>query len=387
MNILVAPDSFKGSLTAARAAEIIADTIAQCDPAARFVLLPQADGGDGTVEVLARTGNGRLNTSITVDSLGRQVEAAWLALPDGGAVIESAACIGWRLLGDDERHPLHLRSTGLGVLLRNVAARGHSDIIIGLGGSATNDAGLGFAEALGFKFEFSQDPGGSVLQALRGVTEVHPPGEPADSGITALVDVRNPLCGARGATAVYGPQKGVRPDQVEALDHAIAHFASVVRRDVRHVDTGAPGMGAAGGLGFACASFCRASLREGASFVRRMTGFSEALREADLVITGEGRIDAQTKEGKTIAGVIDEAREVGIPVVAFTGGTAGVPEALSDALGLAAIVPILPPGMAVRDGMKDAEALLAEAVREAWPHIAGIRRSPHPGEAGISSAR
>jgi len=387
VNILVAPDSFKGSLTAVRAAEIIADAIAQCDPAARCILLPQADGGDGTADVLARATNAQLRSTRVVDPTGRTVEATWLALPDGRAVIESAACIGWRLLREDERHPLHLRSTGLGQLVRAAAGAGYSDIVIGLGGSATNDAGLGFAEGLGFRMEFSRDPGGGVLQALRGVTAVHPPEEPGDISITALVDVRNPLCGARGATAVYGPQKGVRPNQVEALDHAVVHFASVVCRDVRHVDTGAPGMGAAGGLGFACAAFCGAPLREGASFVRRMTGFSDALREADLVITGEGRIDAQTKEGKTIAGVIVEARESGIPVVAFTGDAAGVPDALADALGLAAIFPVLPPGMPVSEGMENAEALLTGAVREAWPRIARIRRSPHPGEAGISSAR
>lgn len=357
-------------MTAVRAAEIIADTIVQCDTAVRFVLLPQADGGDGTVDVLSRCGNGRVETSMSVDPLGREVEAVWLALPDGRAIIESAACIGWRLIGDDERNPLRMRSTGLGVLLQDVAARGYADIVIGLGGSATNDAGLGFAEALGFTFRFNRYPGDSVLQALRGVTAVEPTADMPPARVTALTDVRNPLCGARGATAVYGPQKGVRPDQVEALDHAVGHFANIVRRDLRHVDIGTPGMGAAGGLGFACAVFCGAPLREGAAYVRHMTGFNDALREADLVITGEGRIDAQTKEGKTVAGVIDEARAAGVPVVAFAGSASAQPASLADSLGLTAIIPILPPGMAVREGMKDAEALLARAVREAWPRIA-----------------
>ena len=208
----------------------------------------------------------------TVDPRGRPVSASWLALPDGSAVIESASASGYELLGEEHRKPAQLRSTGLGILLRAVADSGVEEVLVALGGSATNDAGLGCAEALGFRFRYQSDPGNDVLRALRTLRSVEPPDTgldlrvtaPAtvlDLRVTALADVRNPLCGPRGATAVYGPQKGVSPDLLQSFDRAFAHFASIVRRDLRHVDTAAPGMGAAGGLGFALAAFTRAKLR------------------------------------------------------------------------------------------------------------------------------
>lgn len=369
MNILVAPDSFKGSLTAVRAAGVIAAGIARSDPAARCVLLPQADGGEGTCAVIeARLGGTRHAVSAR-DPLGRARDAEWLRLPDGTAVIESATVIGHTLLTSAERKPAQLRSSGLGTLLQ--AAAESPQLLVALGGSATNDAGLGFAEALGCRFQYDNDPGSDVFRALRTLRGVDAGACAGLPPVTVLADVRNPLCGPRGATAVYGPQKGVQADQVERVDHAVAHFASVVRRDVRYVDTAAPGMGAAGGLGFALAAFCGARLRSGADVVRGMTGFSEALDGCDLVITGEGRLDAQSREGKVVAGVAAEARDRGIPVVAFAGEIAGSPSWIAGALGLRAAVRVTPENVSHADGMRHAAELLEEAVDAFWRDFSG----------------
>jgi glycerate kinase len=373
VNVLIAPDSFKGSLSAVRAAGIIAESIARCDPAARCVLLPQADGGEGTIEVLRSALGGRLHRVRSSDPLGRPLQAQWLALPDGRAVIESASCIGYDMLSDEERKPAKLRSSGLGSIVAEVLALGRKNILVALGGSATNDAGIGFAEGLGLRLHFENDPGSDVLRALRTLKRIEGEAFPADIEVTALADVGNPLCGVRGATAVYGPQKGVSALQLESFDRAIAHFASIVRRDIRYVDTAAAGMGAAGGLGFALAAFCRARVRSGADFVRQQTGFSEQLRTADLVITGEGRIDAQSREGKVISGVAAEAKAQGVPVVAFAGTISGSPRHMADAMGLAHVLRITTEDMPLDTAMHNAGRLLAEAVAAHWPHFSGTR--------------
>lgn len=373
MNVLIAPDSFKGSLSAVRAAGIIAESIARCDPAARCVLLPQADGGEGTIEVLQSALGGRLQRVRSSDPLGQPLQTHWLSLPDGRAVVESASCIGYEMLTDQERKPAKLRSSGLGTIVAAAVARGSKNILVALGGSATNDAGIGFAEGLGLHLQFDTDPGSDVLRALRTLKRIEGAAFPADVEVTALVDVGNPLCGVRGATAVYGPQKGVSALQVESFDRAIAHFASIVRRDIRYVDTAAAGMGAAGGLGFALAAFCRARIRSGADFVRQQSGFSEQLRTADLVITGEGRIDAQSREGKVISGIVSEAKAQGVPVVAFTGALPGSPRNMADSMGLAHVLRITPEDMPLDEGMRNAGRLLSESVAAHWPHFSGTR--------------
>ncbi len=373
MNVLVAPDSFKGSLSAVRAAGVIAAGIARCDPAARCILAPQADGGEGTLEVLeAQLGGERVSVSAC-DPRGRPMDGHWLRLPDGTAVIESAVVIGHTLLPESERNLAKLRSTGLGMLLRAAVDSGAQTLLVALGGSATNDAGLGFAEAMEYTFRFDTEPGADVFRALRTVREVGVPPRAGFPPVTVLADVRNPLCGPRGATAVYGPQKGLPADQLERVDHAVAHFASIVRRDVRYVDTAAEGMGAAGGLGFALAAFCGARLRSGSDAVRGMTGFADVLEDCDLVITGEGCLDAQSREGKVVAGVAGEAHRRGIPVIAFAGRIAGSPAWIENALGLRAAVAATPGGMTHEEGMERAAALLEDAVAAFWRDFSGTR--------------
>jgi glycerate kinase len=370
LNILVAPDSFKGSMSAVRAAGIIAAAIARIDPAARCLMLPQADGGEGTVDAIYAALGGRLHLHMVPDPMGRAIQARWLQLPDGSALVESAACIGLTLLREEERDPDRLRSDGLGMLLRHLHDRGYTTINCGLGGTATNDAGLGLAEALGLRPTFRKGELRTVRESLMAVESIAPVAC-EDCRTVALADVRNPLHGARGATAVYGPQKGIRESEIEEWDRAVAHFAAVACRDVRAVDVDAPGMGAAGGLGFALACFMGAELRSGAAFVRAYSGFDAALPHADLVITGEGSIDAQSAQGKVLSGIRDAAREHAVPVIAFAGRIDG--SADTGALGLAQAIAIAPANMPAAQAMRDAEALLDAAVTRSWPAISAAR--------------
>lgn len=370
MNILIAPDSFKGSLTALRAAEIITDVILRMDPAARCLSLPQADGGEGTIDAVYRGHGGRLHLHVVPDPLGRPIQARWLQLPDGSALVESAACIGLPLLREDERNPDLLRSDGLGVLLRHLHERGYTNVYCALGGTATNDAGLGLAEGLGARIRFQHGAARrTVRESLRAVEEIDY-SDCEECSTVALVDVRNPLCGIDGATATYGPQKGIQKSDISSWDEAIAAFAAVATRDVRKLDVSSPGMGAAGGLGFALACFTAAELRSGAAFVREHSGFESALPHADLVITGEGRIDRQSTQGKVLSGIVEAAAGKGVPVVAFAGS---VEQGMEEGLrrdGLTALFPITPEGMSLGDAIRRVEPLLEQAVRRAWPEIA-----------------
>ena len=350
----------------------MAAVITRLDPAARCLMLPQADGGEGTVEVLYHAQGGRLHLHPVPDPLGRPVQARWLQLTDGSALIESAACIGLPLLREKERDPLLLRSDGLGMLLRHLHERGYTDVYCGLGGTATNDAGFGLASALGADIQLRTASPGNVREALAAVTSIHAPFAEARH-LTALADVINPLCGPQGATAVYGPQKGIPEQDIQEWDQAVAHFASVACRDVCPVDTSAPGMGAAGGLGFALACFAGAPIVSGADFVRRHSGFEDAVAHADLVITGEGRIDAQSAQGKVLGGICRAAAEHEIPVAAFCGAHDGDAAALAEMLGLAAIFPITPDHLSAADAIRHAETLLEDTVRRVWPAISAMR--------------
>ncbi|MFZ1731428.1 MAG: glycerate kinase [Bacteroidota bacterium] len=368
MNVLVAPDSFKGSLSAVRAAEIIAAAIARIDPAARCLVMPQADGGEGTIDAVYLGIGGRLHLHTVTDPLGRPIQARWLQLPGGSALVESASCLGLPLLREEERQPDLLRSDGLGLLLRHLHERGYTSIFCGLGGTATNDAGLGLAEAIGMRMVYRDVTRRTVREALLAVDSIES-AECSDCTMITLADVRNPLCGNNGAAAVYGPQKGIVASDINSWDLAIAYFASIACRDVRAVDIDSAGMGAAGGLGFALACFAGAELRSGAAFVRENSGFNKALPYADLVITGEGRLDAQSLEGKVLSGIVEAAASYKVPVAAFAGIVEG--DAAS-AFGLAHVERIAPEGLSIADAMRDAESLLDESVTRAWPAISAM---------------
>ena len=324
MRIVLAPDSFKESLTAQQACDALAEGIRTVVDDVEFVDVPMADGGEGTVDALVdATGGERITTTVT-GPLGGAVEATWGMLGDRmTAVIEMAAASGLPLVPAELRDARITTTYGTGELVRAALDRGARHLLLGIGGSATNDAGAGFASALGVRFLDSDGhdlpPGGAALAELASIDLTGLDPRLAWCQVEVACDVTNPLCGPNGASAVFGPQKGADPATVSALDAALARFANVVHeqtgRDVLEV----PGAGAAGGLGAGLLAFADATLTSGVGLVARHAGLAERVVSADLVITGEGRVDSQTRNGKTPWGVAQAAHAAGVPVVAVAG--------------------------------------------------------------------
>ena len=331
MRILVAPQEFKGSLTARQAAEAIGRGLRRAVADADIDLLPLADGGPGTVEALIDATSGRFVETAVQDPLGRPVRARWGTLgarTDGpSAVIEMAAASGLALLRPDERDPRRASTFGAGELLRATLDAGHRRIIVGAGGSATNDGGAGLAQALGARLLDSEErelpPGGAALARLARIDIAGLDPRLREAQVVVAADVTNPLCGPLGASLVYGPQKGASEEVARALDAALARYAEVVRRDLAIDVLEAPGAGAAGGLGAGLIAFCGARVRSGFEVVAEAVGLADRVRRAGLVVTGEGRLDRQSAFGKTTVGVAGLAREAGKPVVALVGSVQG----------------------------------------------------------------
>jgi glycerate kinase len=325
MRIIVAPDSFKGSLSAAQVAAAMARGIRAVWPAADILTVPMADGGEGTVEALVAATCGRLVHSQVRGPLGEPVPAAWGISGDGTtAFIEVAAASGLPLLPVAQRDPRQTSTFGTGELVKAALDAGLRRLVIGLGGSATNDGGAGLARALGVRFLDAQGQdlpeGGAALANLARVDLAGRDPRLAEAVLWAACDVDNPLCGPRGATAVFGPQKGATPEMVPGLDAALRTYAKVATaatgRDIAEV----PGAGAAGGLGAGLLFFTEASLRPGVGLVLEAVDFEAKVQGADLVLTGEGRTDAQTAMGKAPMGVAAVARRHGVPVICLSGG-------------------------------------------------------------------
>lgn len=381
MRVLVAPDSFKGSLTAQRVAGIIGDALRASDPACTLTLLPLGDGGEGTTAAVrdalrAADASLCINHSPALDARARPVMAEWIRLPDGTALTDAAACIGLAQLATGERDARRASSAGLGLLVRRICAELPTRVVIGLGGTATVDGGIGFVRAMGWRLVDAAGrdvAGDDVVDVVERVVRIEPPQDwPARwhrIPFTAWSDVAAPLCGSRGAARQFGPQKGAAPADVEALEHALARFADLVHRDVRDVDPDAPGMGAAGGLGFALRAFMNAEVVSGADGVLDMVAFDACVREADLVITGEGRLDAQTREGKLVSVVARRARAAGVPVVAVVGRLAGDARELCDSLALDDIIAVASDDIDDPTAILHAPDLLAAAMA-GWRPIA-----------------
>lgn len=365
MRILAAPDSFKGSLTAAEAARAMARGIRAVFPEAEVVELPVADGGEGTVEALVAATGGSLRRTTVRGPLGDPVEAAWGVLGDGRtAAIEVAAASGLGRIPVSRRDPRQTSTHGTGDLLRAALDGGFRRVILGLGGSGTNDGGAGLARSLGARF---LDAGGRELPeggaALARLAEIDRSGlDPrlAELDLRVACDVEAPLCGPRGASAVFGPQKGAGPAEVEELDAALAVLAEVAARETGRDIAGRPGSGAAGGLGAGLLWFTPARLEPGAALVLELLDFESRARSADLVITGEGRTDAQTALGKAPAGVAAAARRLGIPVVCLSGALGEGAERLLE-LGVDALVAVPPGPLSLGDCLADAAGLLEAA--------------------------
>lgn len=324
MRVMLAPDSFKGSLSAVQVADIMEQAVRDIFPEAAFVKIPLADGGEGTVDALVAATGGRKVPAVVKDPLGREVKSFFGILGDGNtAVVEMAAASGITLLREEEKNPLVATTYGTGQLIRAALDEGCTKIIIGIGGSATNDGGAGMAQALGVKLLDARgeelEPGGAALLNLKTIDVSGLDKRLEKVEIEVACDVDNPLCGPDGASAVYGPQKGAGPEAVELLDRALRNFAIVLQRDLAVSVADVPGAGAAGGLGAGLLAFLQGQLKPGIDIVLRATGFADRVKNCDLVFTGEGRIDRQTAHGKAPVGVAREAKKYGLPVVAFAG--------------------------------------------------------------------
>jgi glycerate kinase len=334
MHVLVAPDSFKGSLTSVEVARAIADGWHRARPGDEIRLAPLADGGEGTLVAIEAAGGWHWREADAIDPLARPIRASWLARSDGGAaVVEMATASGLSRVAPDERDAARATSHGTGDLLRAVLDAGIRDIALGIGGSATTDGGAGLLRALG----------ATVSDDLESVDLAGLDPRLAETRLRIACDVTNPLLGPSGTAATYGPQKGATPDAVIALDARCARFADALESATRRRERDTPGAGAAGGVGFALLSlagrFASLKLLPGVDLVMEEAGFDRALAEADLVITGEGRIDAQTAFGKTALGVARRAQAATKPCIAVGGGV--TPEGIAALAAVGAIaVPV-----------------------------------------------
>jgi glycerate kinase len=367
--VVIAPDKFKGSLTAAQVAESMARGVIRAAPGSTIDLVPMADGGEGTVDALVAATSGSYGQAEVTGPLGERVMARFGRLGDGrAAAIEMAAASGLVLVPLERRNPWMASTCGTGELLLAAIAAGARRVIVGIGGSATNDGGAGLGQALGYRLLDSQGrdlrPGGGNLDRL---ARIDPSGRrPELDGIEVAVacDVTNPLCGPAGASAVYGPQKGATPAMVERLDANLAHFAGIVARDLGIAIRDLPGSGAAGGLGGGLVAFAGGRLEGGVNLVIDAVNLAARLADADLCLTGEGAIDAQSAFGKTPVGVARLARSMGCPTLALAGSIGPGAEAVLEQ-GIDAYFSICTGPMSLDDAMTHTSELLERAAEQA----------------------
>ena len=376
MRILIAPDKFKGALNAREVAEAIASGLRDVLPEAKIDIMPMADGGEGTAEVISQALGASWITCRAHDPIGREIEARYGWIDNRKlAVMEMSEAAGMRRLASDELDPNRTTTFGVGEMILDATKRGAEKIIIGLGGSATNDGGFGMARALGFRFFADAKEIKDSVNELEKLTRIELPSPAAlrpprpgegDKGrgkaeIIAAVDVRNPLLGENGATHVFGPQKGVTSDQVPRFDAALNKLADVVAERFGFDYRNQAGAGAAGGLGFGLLSFCGAKIRPGFDVVAESVALKSKMKDVDVVITGEGSLDRQTLEGKTPAGVARLARKASKPVFAFVGRASDdrqVREIFD------AVFENAKPGMSTEENMKRAAELLRDNARQ-----------------------
>lgn len=367
MRVVLAPQEFKGSLTAADAVRAMALGVHRAAPAAEIIAVAMADGGPGTLDAVLSARSGERRSALVHDPLGRLVQAIWGCLDDGTAVIEMAQAAGLVRLQPGERDATVTSTYGVGELIRAALDAGCRRFVIGVGGSATNDGGAGMAQALGARLLDAEErdlpPGGLALAQLARVDVRTLDPRLEESHFEVAVDVQNPLVGPEGASAVYGPQKGATKEQVAALDAALSHYAAILQRDLGVDVATLPGAGAAGGLAAGLVAFCKAALRPGAALVATLVRLREQLAGADLVLTGEGSLDGQTAYGKAVLEVIRAAQEVAIPVVVLAGALGPGWRALL-AHGLTAAFSIMPGPLALLEAQAQAAELLTTATEQ-----------------------
>lgn len=325
MKIVIAPDSFKGSLTAIEVAGFIEDGIKQADTNIEVVKLPVADGGEGTVEALVAATGGQMVKQRVHGPFMEEVDSFFGILGNGRtAVIEMAACSGLTLVRREELNPLMTTTYGVGELILAAVRTGCKKIIVGIGGSSTNDGGMGMAQALGYRFYDKNKnilgQGGKYVGEVASIDSENFNNDLNDVEIVVACDVKNPLCGQNGASHIYGPQKGATNEMIELLDRGLENFADIIKSDLGKDIRDIPGSGAAGGLGGGMIAFLKQSkLCPGIDIVIENCNFREIIKDCDLLITGEGQTDSQTANGKVVAGLASEAKRYDIPVVCLSG--------------------------------------------------------------------
>ncbi len=324
MKVTVAIDSFKGSLSTFQSGKAVEEGIQRVFRNAQVQICPMADGGEGTVDAIVASAGGEMQRVTVQNPLGRPVESCYGILPqDGTAVIEMSAAAGITMISAEERNPLYTTTYGVGEMIRDAVQKGCRNFIIGIGGSATNDGGVGMLQALGFSFlndKGEEVPGGAQgLSQLAQIRTEHALPALKECHFHIACDVTNPLCGDKGCSAVYGPQKGADAEMIRQMDEWLLHYAELTGSIHPKADPNIPGSGAAGGLGFAFLSYLNATLESGVELVMNAIGLESAVQTADIVITGEGRLDGQSYMGKAPIGVAKLAKKYGKPVIAFSG--------------------------------------------------------------------
>ncbi len=368
MKIVVAPQSFKGSLSALEVAQAMALGIKRVLPDAETVAVPMADGGEGTVEALVDATCGQIITTDVTGPLGESITAKWGILGDGvTGIIEAAAASGITLVPPGKLNPLITTTYGTGELIWAALNAGCRKLIVGIGDTATNDGGAGMAQALGVRLLDNRGKelpwGGAALARLDRIDVSGLDHRLAECQVVAACDVTNPLCGESGASVVYGPQKGASEEMCRRLDEALSHYAGVIKADLDIEVMDLPGAGAAGGLGAGLVAFLGAELLPGTDIVIESVGLVGHLGDASLVFTGEGRIDGQTLFGKTVSGVVAKAKALRIPTVAIVGEVAAGSDVYRG--GIDAVLSIAPGPISLEQSVADAASLITDAAERA----------------------
>ena len=382
MRVIVAPDSFKGSLSSMEVAEAVKGALLEVQQGCEVLCLPISDGGEGLVQALASPLGAEIVSAQVHDPLGRRISASY-AVKGETAVIEMAEASGLCLVREDERDIMKASSAGLGELIVDALGRGCRDFLIGIGGSATNDAGMGMLQALGWRFydkdENALPAGGGYLERIERIDSSEADIRLREASFKVACDVDNPFFGPEGAAAVFGPQKGASPEQVGALDCGLHNFARLVRESTGVNLQAVPGSGAAGGVGGALKAFLAAPLLPGAHLVLDALNFDSLASEADFIITGEGSLDAQSLHGKACHAVLQRGHALGVPVIAVCGVVKDGTQV--DGAGFEKILPVKPGGQSIADAMRPdvAKANIRNAVKCLFGPGSSFR-SPSPGK-------
>ncbi|MBE5753382.1 MAG: glycerate kinase [Clostridiales bacterium] len=344
MKVVIVIDSFKGSLTSVQAGFAVADGIKKAIPNAETLVCPIADGGEGTTSAVVTATGGKIYKLKVCGPLGEQVDAEYGVTPNGTVVVETATAAGLTLIEREKRNPLETTTYGLGEIILDAVKKGYRDFIVGLGGSATNDGGVGMLQALGFEFldgDGKQIPlGAEGLASLKEIRKENALPALKDCRFQIACDVKNPLCGESGCSAVYAPQKGGTKESIRLMDGWLLNYADLTKKTLGVDFKNVEGVGAAGGLGFAFCAYLNGALRSGIELIANVAGLEEKISAAEVVVTGEGRLDGQTGMGKAPVGIAKIAKNYALPVVAFSGAVTKDAGACNE-VGIDAFFPIL----------------------------------------------